>query len=187
MYWDKKDFFNINKIPLEDYDKEKLFYWFCRNQIKDSPEELLEQIKKVKDNLKENENIFDEINDNGDFETIIDNNSKTIFGIQEDYEYWNGIFKFYDLYFCNGTDLESTGPFSLDEALDEHYITMERDNDQLLDIEYDEEEISWKQVQEVMTKNKSTIDSEIIVNQKNYIQKKKGVWAVKFDEVEAET
>ena len=187
MYWDKNDFFNIKKRPSEDYDKEKLFYWFCRNHIKDSPEELLEKIKKVKDNLKENENIFDEINDYGNFEPIIDNNSKTIFGIQENYEYNNAIFKFYNLYFCVGTDLEPIGPFSLEEALDEHYISMERDNDQLLDIDYDEKEISWKRVQKVMTKNKPTIDSEIIVNQKNYIQRKKGEWVLKFDVVEAET
>ena len=187
MYWNKKNFFNINKMSLDNYDKEKLFYWFCRNHIEDSPEELLEQIKKVKDNLKENENMFDEINDNGNFEQIIDINSKTIFGIQENYEYYNTIFKFYDLYFCNGTELETTGPFSLEEAIDEHNITMERDNDQLLDIEYDEDEISWKQVQEIMTKNKPSIYSEIIVNQKNYIHRKKGVWTVKFDVVEKET
>ena len=91
------------------------------------------------------------------------------------------------MYFCVGTDLEPIGPFSLEEALDEHYISMERDNDQLLDIDYDEKEISWKRVQKVMTKNKPTIDSEIIVNQKNYIQRKKGEWVLKFDVVEAET
>ncbi|MDC1133728.1 hypothetical protein OAT42_02275 [Alphaproteobacteria bacterium] len=179
MYWDKKDFFNINKSPLEDFDKEKLFYWFCKNHQKDAPEELLKPIKKVNKNLKENENLFEEINDNGNFDQIIDNNSKTIFTIQENYEFWNGIYKFYDLYFFHGFELDTIGPLSLEKALEEHYITQERDDDQLLDIEYDEGEITWKQIQSIMSSNKPSLDAEIMVNNKHYIHKSNGLWIAK--------
>ena len=58
MYWDKKDFFNINKMRFDEYDKEELFYWFCKNHPKDAPDSLKTSINKINKNILNNEQIF---------------------------------------------------------------------------------------------------------------------------------
>ena len=180
MYWDKKDFFNINKMRFDEYDKEELFYWFCKNHPKDAPDNLKTSINKINKNILNNEQIFNDIHDNGDFDQIIDLNSKTIFIIEENSQYWNGIFKFYDLYFFYGLEIDTIGPLSLIDALDQHYITQERNNGQLLEIEYDKDEINWEKIQEIMSSNKPSLKSEIIVNNETFVHEKNGLWITKF-------
>ena len=180
MFWKKNKL--DKKNPYEEtWDLEEIFYWFCRNHNKDISNELATQVKQIKQNLLENEKIFDQIQENGEFEEFINMNSKSILSIEENYEYVNQIFKWYNLYFFSGTDSDIKGPLSLKDALNEHYITLERDNDELVDIEFDKNEITWDQVQEIMTCNKPSIDSEIRVNDKTYIHTSDGVWELVND------
>ena len=69
---------------------------------------------------------------------------------------------------------------SLIDALDQHYITQERNNGQLLEIEYDKDEINWEKIQEIMSSNKPSLKSEIIVNNETFVHEKNGLWITKF-------
>lgn len=172
------------EIMFEDaIDLEKLFLWFCKNHIEDAKGDLKPLFEKVHKNLKsdknleENDEIFEQLWDDNSFLEFIKDNSAQVFSMEHNYEYYNGIFKWYEYYFVEGTDLETVRELNLNDALWSGYIVMERNSD-IVDIDYDTAEITWERMQVLMTCIKSRVEEEIIVNGNEYEQINIGTWSL---------
>ena len=91
-------------------------------------------------------------------------------------EYSNAIGKFYKFYFYSGTDFETEGPMTLNEALRHDNIFRSWGVDDVLTVEYNKTVLSWDEVQIILTISKPIKDSKIWVNGQQYTQLKKGEW-----------
>lgn len=186
-----------------------LFIWFCEEHPEDAPEEMEASIQKVKINLSENKDILSclddfNLNEQKLKKEIIENNEYENYNIYEEFqdtflEYfgdnkncvfvysiminheWNNyITRWYDYYFYHSTDMDDEGPFTLSEALDHVVIDSgEFVNDEIIHVDFNKSVLSWNKVQDLLTRAKPTIGSEIVVNDQEYIHIKKGNWVKK--------
>ena len=166
----------------EELDLKKLFFWFCENHAEDATGSLKPFAEKVFINLKENkqkkenEEIFEHVSNDCLFLEFFEISSKSVFSIED--EYFNLIFKWYDFYFLEGTDLETTGPHKLNDALHSHYICSERSEDDFVKIKYDLEEISWEEMQDFMSGVQPSVGRIINLNDADYEQVSPGKWCL---------
>ena len=155
-------------------DLQDIFLWICKNHPGKTPIKFISSFKRLQKNLSTFDLIYDEIED--DFTEYVMNNTNHVLSININDEYSNAIGKFYKFYFYSGTDFETEGPMTLNEALQHDNIFRSWGVDDVLTVEYNKNVLSWDEVQIILTISKPIKDSKIWVNGQQYTQLKKGEW-----------